>query len=126
MPVKKKKPAKKRSQKGSPLEALFEQQLRYNGIKNFSRELPFAAPARRWRLDFAWPDVRVGVEIQGGTWKGGRHTRGKGFESDTEKRNWAKFSDWTVLEFTSKMVKSGEALKLTLVMLERKGIEPWQ
>lgn len=42
-------------------------------------------PDRRWRFDWAWPDQRVALEIDGGVWSGGRHTRGAGFREDMEK-----------------------------------------
>ncbi|MCC6475013.1 MAG: hypothetical protein IT514_14870, partial [Burkholderiales bacterium] len=40
---------------------------------------------RRWRFDWAWPDHRVAIEIEGGVWTAGRHTRGQGFLADIEK-----------------------------------------
>ena len=38
------------------------------------------APPRRWRFDYAWPDRRLALEVEGGTWTGGRHVRGRGYE----------------------------------------------
>jgi len=65
---------------------------------------------RRWRFDFAWPEKKVAVEIEGGIWHGGRHTRGRGFQADCEKYNAASEDGWTVFRFTPKQVKSGEAV----------------
>ena len=59
-------------------------------------------PTRRWRFDFAWPEVKVAVEIHGGIWSGGRHTRGKGLAKDCEKHNAATKLGWRVLYYTSK------------------------
>ena len=56
---------------------------------------------RRWRFDFAYPDHKVGIECEGGTWAKGRHTRGSGFAKDCEKYNTASMMGWTVLRFTS-------------------------
>ena len=28
-------------------------------------------PTRKWRLDFAWPELWLGIEIQGSTWARG-------------------------------------------------------
>lgn len=67
-------------------------------------------PVRRWRFDFAWPDQKVAVEIEGGVWTGGRHTRGKGFEGDCVKYNTAQLMGWTVLRFTTGQVKDGYAI----------------
>ncbi|MGL4930900.1 MAG: hypothetical protein ACRC4H_12435, partial [Plesiomonas sp.] len=46
-------------------------------------------PTRKWRLDFAWPEYRLALEIHGGVYSGGRHTRGAGFTEDREKMNEA-------------------------------------
>lgn len=56
------------------------------------------APPRRWRFDFAWPEYKVAVEIDGGQWKtgGGRHNR----DSDREKMNAAAALWWCVLRFS--------------------------
>ena len=40
---------------------------------------------------------KVAVEVHGGTWVGGRHTRGAGFEKDREKMNEAHLLGWLVL-----------------------------
>lgn len=64
-------------------------------------EYRFAAPQRRWRFDFAWPACLVAVEIEGGQWSGGRHTRGKGFAADCEKYNAASLAGWRVLRYTT-------------------------
>ena len=58
-------------------------------------------PTRRWRFDFAWPDHKLAVEIEGGAWTGGRHTRGSGFVGDCDKYNAATILGWRVLRFTT-------------------------
>ena len=68
-------------------------------------------PTRKWRWDFSWNDRMIAVEIQGGTWIFGRHTRPKGIENDCRKKNEATLLGWKVFEFTTDMVKSGEALE---------------
>jgi len=52
----------------------------------------------------------LAVEVDGGTWTGGRHTRGAGFEADCEKLNAAVIAGFRVLRFTGAMVRSGAAL----------------
>lgn len=69
-------------------------------------------PARRWRFDFAWPDRMVAVECEGGTYTGGRHTTGVGFEKDAEKYDEAALRGWTVLRFTQRQITSGVAIEL--------------
>ena len=65
---------------------------------------------RKWRLDFAWPLLKIACEVEGGTWSGGRHTTGTGFHNDCEKYNQAELYGWHIFRFTSKMVKDGTAL----------------
>ena len=55
---------------------------------------------RKWRLDFAIIDLKIGIEIEGGVWSGGAHTRGKGFIEDMEKYNAAGTLGWVILRFT--------------------------
>ncbi len=58
-------------------------------------------PTRKWRFDCAFPDRKVAVELEGGTYTGGRHTRGKGYEQDIEKYNAAVVLGWRLLRFTA-------------------------
>ena len=74
-------------------------------------EYRFAAP-RRWRFDLAWPALRLALEVEGGTWVSGRHTRGAGFEKDCEKYNEAALLGWTVLRVTPGMIEDGRAVEL--------------
>lgn len=56
-------------------------------------------PERKWRFDFAWPEQKVAVEVDGGVFSGGRHTRGMGFIRDCEKLNMACEMGWKVLRY---------------------------
>lgn len=49
------------------------------------------------------------MEVEGGIWSGGRHTRGAGFIKDLEKYNMATKLGWKVFRFTPQQMKSGEA-----------------
>ena len=57
-------------------------------------------PERKWRFDFAWPDAMVALEVEGGVWTGGRHTRGAGFIEDMRKYNAATELGWRVFRIT--------------------------
>lgn len=57
-------------------------------------------PGRRWRFDYAIPEYRIAVEVEGGVWTGGRHVRPKGFLNDMEKYNAAAVDGWRVLRVT--------------------------
>lgn len=64
-------------------------------------------PTRKFRFDFAWPDHKLGLEIDGGVWTGGRHTRPKGFIRDQEKTNLAAVEGWQVLRVTPQDFDTG-------------------
>jgi very-short-patch-repair endonuclease len=73
------------------------------------REYRFAKD-RRWRFDFCWPDSMLALEVEGGIWTGGRHTRGSGYIADIEKYNRATSEGWRVFRVTGSHIKSGEAV----------------
>jgi len=68
------------------------------------REYRFA-PGRRYAFDFAWPESRVALEIEGGTYTNGRHVRGSGYRHDCEKYNLAAALGWRVFRATSDMLR---------------------
>jgi len=112
--------------KGSKGELLLAVQIHQAGLPEPEREYRFAARSlglgpgirerlrraglKDWRFDFAWPEHRLAVEVEGGSWSKGRHVRGTGFEEDCEKYNAASFDEWAVLRFTTAMVRDGRAL----------------
>ncbi len=65
-------------------------------------------PDRRWRLDYALPELKIGIEIHGGTRRQGRHNRAQGFANDREKMNAALGLGWQVYELTDVMLKEGQ------------------
>lgn len=96
----------KKSQK-STIEALFAFHCKAYGLEPVS-EFRFH-PTRLCRFDFAFPDRLIAVEVEGGVWSGGRHTRGSGFIGDCEKYNAAAALGWLVFRFDGGAVKRGEA-----------------
>lgn len=54
-------------------------------------------PTRKWRFDYAIPEHKIAIEVEGGVWTGGRHTSPKGFLNDMEKYNTATVMGWRVL-----------------------------
>lgn len=83
----------------SRLEEVFAQMLDKMGIV-YEREYRFH-PVRRWRFDFAIPEEKIAIEIEGGVWTRGRHTRGAGYTADLEKYNTATVMGWRVLRYSS-------------------------
>jgi very-short-patch-repair endonuclease len=91
----------------SSLESAFDQYLSVIGsdLPPHETEYVFAKP-RRWRFDYCFIPQKVAIELDGGSWSGGRHTRGKGFEADCEKLNAATLLGFKTLRFTSTMLKN--------------------
>lgn len=71
-----------------------------------------------WRFDFAIPQHKIAIEIEGGIFIGGRHTQGATFREDCHKYNMATVFGWSVLRFTDREVKSGKALEMILRMIQ--------
>ncbi len=77
-------------------------------------------PKRRWRFDFAFPKYRIAVEVEGGIWTGGRHTRGKGFFNDMEKYNEATSDGWSVLRVIPNQLESKQTINWIQRTIESK------
>ncbi|QQN89411.1 MULTISPECIES: DUF559 domain-containing protein [Acinetobacter] len=90
-------------------EAKLARELKTLKIK-FEQEFYFH-PDRKWRADFHLIDKKILVEIEGGIWSGGRHTRGKGYLGDIEKYNAATMMGFQVIRFSTDQVKSGHAIQ---------------
>lgn len=95
--------------KRSAGEEALEQALRAENIAGWVPEYRFD-PERRWRADFAFLDARLLVEVEGGQWTNGRHSRGAGFENDCEKYNAMTLQGWRLLRFTTGMVEDGRGI----------------
>jgi hypothetical protein len=90
-------------------------------LKQLAPDLPLPesefrfAPPRKWRFVFLWAEQRLAVELEGGVWSGGRHTRPAGYEADVEKYNCAAAENWVVLRCTSRMLTNDPAAFIGLV-----------
>ena len=78
-------------------------------------------PSRLWRLDLAWPEEKLAVEIDGITPAGGRHQRIKGFSNDREKGLAAFALGWTVIHCTTKQFQSGKVFDAIHERKRRRG-----
>lgn len=77
---------------------------------SFDPEYKFCK-TRKWRFDYANFDLKVAVEVEGGAYTNGRHTRGKGFINDMEKYNKAVELGWVVLRYTPDQMYKDETYK---------------
>ncbi len=75
-------------------------------------------PTRKWRFDAAIPALKIAIEIEGGVWTNGRHTRGSGAIADMEKYNEAAKLGWFVYRFHSNAVKNGNAVQFLRGVLD--------
>lgn len=89
----------------------FDKQVQAIGLPKPESEHRFAPP-RKWRFDYAWPSCKVALEIEGGAWIQGRHTRGAGYVKDMAKYSEAAILGWRILRVTPQQVQNGEALTL--------------
>ncbi len=94
----------------SELEDAMEMWFQTSAVPAPVREYRFH-PKRMWRFDFAWPDHKIALEVEGGIYTGGRHTRGPAFAKDVEKYNEAAIIGWRVLRATNHMVEDGDAIQ---------------
>ena len=92
----------------SKYETLFGLHIAALDVPTPTREYRFH-PTRKWRIDFAWPELMLAVEIEGAIWTAGRHTRGGGVVADMEKYNTLSAAGWRLLRFDGKAVMSGRA-----------------
>lgn len=111
----------KRAKSGPSPATRFYWMMERMGLPVPVREHCFAKP-RRWRFDYAYPDLKLAFEVDGGTWihtkdtGQGSYSGGHGhpvrFETDAEKFNAALMLGWAVYHVTTKMIDSGTAQAL--------------
>jgi len=76
-------------------------------------------PVRRWRFDYAIPEIKLAVEYQGhagfvGKFGASGHSSIKGITNDCEKFNQAVGLGWRVLAFTALHFRSQDRFKHNL------------
>ena len=104
-----KRPKAKGEKVQSEGEVILASALRALNIE-FEQEFQFH-PTRKWRADFHLKDRKILVEVEGGIWSNGRHTRGKGYIADLDKYNEATMMGYQVIRFSTEQVKSGKAIE---------------
>ena len=71
-------------------------------------------PTRKWRMDFAYPNILIGIEIEGLVYDGGisRHTNNEGYKEDARKYNSAAVLGWLILRFTPDQLNKTETFEI--------------
>lgn len=80
---------------------------------------------RKWRFDFACVPLKIAIEVEGGVWTRGRHTRGRGCMADMDKYNVAAISGWLLLRFTPGQMASGEFARTVFEAVETRQDQWW-
>ena len=77
-------------------------------------------PTRKWRLDYSWPTQRLALEVEGGIWIGGRHTRPASYLAEMEKYNALAVMGWRLLRCTPSTLCTTAMLDAVHAALEMK------
>lgn len=96
----------------SKLERRFSQQLADNPDLPAHQRNYFFLNDRDFELDFAWPPLKVAVEVQGMA-----HRIKANFQRDIEKRALAMLASWKVLELDGSAIKTGRGLEWLRALL---------
>lgn len=98
---------------GLSAELSLRDQIIAAGLPEPFREFTFH-PERDWRLDLAWPAIKLAVEIDGQV-----HRTKERFARDMEKQNALVFHGWRCLRVAPVNVETGSALALVKLAFER-------
>lgn len=79
-------------------------------------------PTRKWRFDYAIPEFKIAIEIDGGVFIQGRHNRGSGYVKDMEKFNEAAILGWRILRFTPQQIKKEQWIETIKRTINRRSI----
>jgi hypothetical protein len=102
------------------LHPVFAAMLKAAGLPMPVTEYRFA-PDRKWPFDFAWPTQMVALEVEGGVFTGGRHTRGVGFLRDMEKYNRAVVLGWRLVRCTPTTLCTQATVAMLAELLRSRG-----
>lgn len=69
-----------------------------------------AFPPRRFLVDFAWTELKISVEVEGGVFNHGWHMTISGYLKDIEKANLAALNGWLHLRYAADKVRNGTAI----------------
>ena len=78
----------------------------------YERQYKYVPSRPRFKADFAFPSLRLLVEVQGGVYTRQAHGSITGIVKDIERGNLATLNGWRLIRVLPKMVSNGEALDL--------------
>lgn len=81
-------------------------------------------PTRKFRADFAFLDHKLMVEVDGGLFVSGRHSRGASREKDMERDAEALKIGWRVLRVSPRHVYDGRAAQWVADILKQSKFYP--
>ena len=105
-------PLPKKKERARDLEHIFAKQLMVLELPPPQREFKFM-PNRDFRFDYAWPDKKLAVEVNGMV-----HRIKERFLSDVEKLAMAQIHGWRVLAVAGPDVRSGRAVSWLVTLWE--------
>lgn len=106
----------------SELEAHLAWHIRVSGLPTPEREYR-AIPGRKHRFDFAWPNFKLLLDVQGGIFNKGKHGRGLGIMQDQEKLNLATIEGWHVMQVSTRHVTQGQAIQWLRRFFEKRHVD---
>lgn len=106
------KPKAKATKAPSQIEELLAMHIKQAELPTPVREYQHI-PGRRFRIDFAWPDRKLGVEVQGNV-----HRIKERFEADIIKRALGQMAGWRILEVSGRTIREGHAIQWVRELLK--------
>ena len=97
----------------SQIHIRMRQQIQQAGLPQPIEEY-YHLKGRDFRLDFAWPDRKIGVEVQGMA----HRIKGK-FHADIEKRSLGLLAGWRILEVSGDTVRDERGIGWLKQLLEK-------
>ena len=67
---------------------------------------------RKWRFDYCWPQHMIALEVEGGIFTNGRHSRGAGMKEDFNKYNEAAIMGWRIIKVVPTELNSMNTIKM--------------
>ena len=100
------------------LERRFIRLLDGSPVENYRREFP----VDRYRIDFAWDEVLLGVEVHGSKW----HRKRRRWSSDLSRHNALTALGWTILHFTWEDIRTRPDEVISEIVGTFRRLRGWQ